>query len=273
MIEEKDGLTPINRVQGAAAHGSANAGFPFKMGLKVTSGSPPSGNNGEVIDAYGDDDGRLGTFLGEKNSTRNVKVITTGDGESSTNSALVTYGIPGLNAPDGAMDRATSAMDSGPGFGALNVAPIGGDITLRASAVAGEASGASTAVDNLGWVKKLLAVLDVTAVPDGGAPTLDLQIQTQMPNGDWQDFISFAQVAGATDKQIAAWDPEAMGIGTQQDGVALTIDPFFANEDGTLAASTVRYLPLGDSMRVKWTFVAGGSAGDYTFSLTMTPHS
>ena len=181
---------------------------------------------------------------------------------------------PVLEAPDGNFDQLRSSGDSGPGLGAQNVAPVGGDISLRASAVAGEASGTSTAVDNLGWVKRLHAVLDVTAVPTGGTPTLDVYVQTQMGNGDWQDIAHFTQVVGSTTKEMLAWKgPGATEAGTQAEAAAVTVDNFFTNEDAALAATTVRLLPLGDSLRVKWVFAAGGSTGDYTFSVDIAAHS
>ena len=176
-------------------------------------------------------------------------------------------------APDLAFDRIRTAMNAAPGLGALNVAPIGGDITLRASAVIGAASGTSTAVDNLGWIKALLAVLNVTVVPTGGTPTLDVYLQTQLPNGDWQDLAHFAQVGGSTSKQILAWEGPRNGSGTQGEGAALTIDHHHALEDAGLTASTVRLLPIGDSLRVKWVFAAGGSTGDYTFDFTICGHT
>nr|MBC8280235.1 hypothetical protein [Chloroflexota bacterium] len=61
------------------------------------------------------------------------------------------------------------------------------------------------------------------------------------------------------------------GIGAE--GSAVTYDRFFAEQDGALAATTIRVMNLGDSMRVKWVFAAGGSTGDFTFDVTTTPHS
>ena len=63
----------------------------------------------------------------------------------------------------------------------------------------------------------------------------------------------------------------AAGIGVE--GQALTFDRFFADEDAAITNNTVRIMSLGDSMRVKWVFVAGGSTGDYTFELQITAHS
>jgi len=178
-----------------------------------------------------------------------------------------------LRGPDGALDVARAAMDAAPGLGALIVAPIGGDVTLRSSAVAGEAGGTSTAVDNLGWVKGFNCHLDVTAAPSGGSPTLDVYLQTQLASGDWQDIAHFTQATDVT-AEIVDWghsDGNFSGIGAE--GAAVTYDRFFAEQNGALGATTIRLMNLGDSMRVKWVFAAGGSTGDFTFAVTTTPHS
>ena len=187
--------------------------------------------------------------------------------EAGDENPLASLGM-GL-APDGNTDSVHLAGDSAPGQGALNVAPIGGDVTLRASAVIGEASGVSTEVDNLGWIHSFTARLDVTAAPSGGAPTLDVYVQTEMASGDWQDVLHFTQVTGITHEN-AAWgggDGNRNGIGAE--GAAITFDRFWADEDASLAAITVRILPMGDSLRTKWVFAAGGSTGDFTFALDL----
>ena len=210
---------------------------------------------------------------GPTDGAGNKSFADTNLGGSGANvGSVALYGL----APDNAWDRLKVAQNAsvGPGIGALSVAPIGGDISLRASAAAGEANGTSTAVDNLGWVKSLHGVLDVTAVPSGGTPTLDVYVQTQLADATWQDIAHFTQGAGVATKEILAWKgPGATESGTQAEAAAVTVDNYFSNEDAALAATTVRLLPLGDSMRVKWVFAAGGSTGDYTFSVDIAAHS
>ena len=218
--------------------------------------------------------GRLGIFISEKGTTTDAAIDAGfADGDSiSINALFVTARLQAL-APDGSLDRLRTAANSGPGIGAQNVAPIGGDVTLRASAVAGEASGTSTAVDDLGWVKGFNCHLDVTAAPSGGSPTLDVYLQTQLASGDWQDIAHFTQASAVT-AEIVDWGPgngNFSGIGAE--GAAVTYDRFFAEQDGALGAATIRLMNLGDSMRVKWVFAAGGSTGDFTFAVTTTPHS
>ena len=202
------------------------------------------------------------------------------DSESFDNDAVIEGTqrlrvIAGLlaSAPDSSADRLRTARDSAPGLGALNVAPIGGDVTVRASAAMG-GSGTSTALDDVGWVKSMVVHLDVTAVPTGGTPTAAFYLQTQLPSGDWQDIAHFTQVVGSVTAQILSWGPPSGNVnGTQAEGAAPTVDNFFAEQDAALAATTIRLMPLGDSLRVKWVFAAGGSTGDYTFGVTATLHS
>ena len=263
-------------IVGSVAHDAVDAGNPVKIGMKATNDFSliTQVANGDRVDAAGTRRGALHIAFAGTGSA--------GDGGTSTglhaigenDSEAPMANLPKGKAPDGASDYFRTSMDSAPGIGALNIAPIGGDTSLRASAVAGEANGTSTAVDNLGWVKSLHGVLDVTVVPSGGTPTLDVYIETQLAEGTWQDIAHFTQVAGAVTKEILAWKgPGATEAGTQAEAAAVTADNYFSNEDAALAATTVRHLPLGDSMRVKWVFAAGGSTGDYAFSVDMAAHS
>jgi len=253
-----------------------DAGRPLSklVGISET-GAPIAIADGLPVNAWFTERGAQMVAIGEIGSGSSADVGALGDGSSHVSGVnLFTSSRAILLAPDAAGDQQRGASSSGPGLGAANVAPIGGDISIRASAVAGEASGTSTAVDDLGWVKNFHAVIDVTAVPSGGTPTLDLYLQTQLADVTWQDLAHSAQVAGSIVKQIIAWKgPGATEAGTQAEAAAVTVDNHFANEDAALAASTVRQLPLGDSMRVKWVFAAGGSTGDYTFSVDIAAHS
>lgn len=239
-------------------------------------GTPTVAADGAPVQVHLDKYGRQGTFLAVPNSQSLAAITQPNTVHTSSGYSVNTVSMGHLRKIDGNWDRWSMASDSGPGFGAGKTAGIGGDIALRASAAAGEANGTSTAVDDLGWVKSFHAVLDVTAVPTGGTPALNVYLQTQLANGDWQDIVSFTQAGGSTTKEMAAWsaaggDGDIAGIGAE--GAALTYDRFFANEDASLAATNIRVLPLGDSMRVKWVFAAGGSTGDYTFSVDISAHS
>ena len=226
-----------------------------------TGGVPVTGTLGTVPLQWN------GTDLRQQNSASNSN---NGDG---SNGAGFSNSQPSLYDGSSAYNRWRSFGTTASSAFKARVGAEGLDVTLRASAVAGEASGQSTAVDGMGWVKRFHAVVDVTAVPTGGTPTLDVYIQTQLSDGTWQDVAHTAQVAGSAIKQLVAWEGPVSLIGTGAEGAAITVDRFFANEDAALAASTVRILPLGDSLRVKWVFSAGGSTGDYTFSVTICGHS
>lgn len=214
----------------------------------------------------------IGTTSGVDGVSANsiLQVKDTGDVTRNHFTLSSTLGV----APDGSLDRQRMAADAGPGLGALNVAGIGADAAFRASAVAGEANGTSTAVDNTGWVKSFLARLDVTVVPTGGSPTLNVRIQTQNGSADWQDIASFTQVVGSTTAENVSWGPidsDRTGIGAE--GVTSTFDRFFADQSDALTAANVRFMILGDSIRVSWVFAAGGSSGDYTFAVDATVHA
>lgn len=244
-----------------------------RVGSKYQS-TPDTVNDGDNVYQRLDDRGNHGSFIVDKGGNTAAQIVNSNsEGRASSEDGLTTQANLWIKAPDGLRDLLRSAGDSAPSQGALNVALIGGNLTLRASAVAGEASGTSTAVDNLGWVKGFNCHLDVTAAPTGGSPTLDTYLQTQLASGDWQDIAHFTQATGVT-AEIVDWGPadgNFSGIGAE--GAAVTYDRFFAEQDGALGAATIRLMNLGDSMRVKWVFAAGGSSGDFTFAVTMTPHS
>jgi len=198
-----------------------------------------------------------------------IHYLVEGDEERVSTSVVFPSGL----APDGAWDRLRIANDAAPGLGALNVALIGGDQALRASGTAGEASGTSTALDNMGWVKSFLAHLDVTAVPTGGSPTLDVHIETQLPSGDWIQIVAFTQNT-AVSNEVVSWGPVRGGIetGTLADAETVVVSVTFA-ENAALDTGDIRLMVLGDSLRVQWVFAAGGSTGDFTFAVTSTFHS
>ena len=134
-------------------------------------------------------------------------------------------------------------------------------VTLRASAAAtGSGTGPvfNALTDIVGGTLTIedfhsaLFLLDVTAV-SGAAPTLNVFIQMEMPDGGWDDVVAFAQILAAG-RRIAVIIPNASSF---TEGISL---------DGGLSVSSVRGLPLRSSYRVKWTI--GGVGPSFTFSVT-----
>lgn len=263
-------------VAGDVVHGVADSGDPIKTGGIANTGVPSAVDDQDRVNAFFDEFGTQAIKIVRAVNGTDLEINTLGDAKSTSGlnylfSMATGYGL----GPDGSLDHLRTASDAAPGLGALNVAPIGGDITLRASAIAGEATGTSTAVDDLGWVKSFTARLDVTAVPSGGTPTLNVRIQTHMASGDWQDIAAFAQATGSTTAEVMDWGPwngETSQI-VAEGATGFVADRFFADQDAAMAVSTVRAMNLGDSLRIQWTFAAGGSTGDYTFAVDGTFHS
>lgn len=261
-------------IAGSVAHDAVDAGNPLKIGGVGNPSAPTNVATGDRVDASFTVDGMMKVALGgHASATEGLTpapafVRTPG---SNSNRPLGVAGY--VQGPDTGHDQLRGAGNSAPGLGALNVALIGGDQALRASA-AESGNGTSTALDNMGWVKSFVARLDVTAVPSGGTPTLNVYIQTQLPSGDWQDIAHFTEVAGSTTSQICDWgrgDGNISGIGAE--GSAMTFDRFFAAQDAALTAANIRVMTLGDSLRVKWVKVVGGSSGNYTFAVDSTFHA
>ncbi len=260
--------------EGNIPHDAADAGNPVKIGGKGTQDISEESDvaaNDRVDAAFTLKGAQFiagASTIADAGNASYVVMLTEADSERPLASGIMVVG------PDGFADRVRSAGDVAPGLGALNVALIGGDLALRASAIAGEADGQSTGVDNLGWVKSFLAHLDVTAVPTGGSPTLEVHIQTQLSSGDWIDIVAFTQVVGSITNQVVAYMPGggAIGTGTITDAEVVVVDVLMA-ENQALDTGDIRLMPLGDSLRIDWDFVAGASTGDYTFAVTGTFHS
>jgi hypothetical protein len=256
------------KVEGAVAHDAVDADKPVKIGGIAGAQSAVATND------------RVNLSLSPAGLPVTMTTTVIGDTaiahlsqDIGGSSRLVGVGLAAWSGSGSDWHRLHDSGASGPGLGALKVAPIGGDITLRSSAIAGEAGGTSTAVDNLGWVKGFNCHLDITAAPSGGAPTLDVYLQTQLASGDWQDIVHFAQASGVTAEIVDYGPPDGNFSGIGAEGSAMTYDRFFAEQDGAMSASNIRQMNLGDSMRVKWAFAAGGSTGDFTFAVTGTFHS
>lgn len=263
--------------EGNVPHGSPDTGSPVGQGLNaqadISAVAPVDVGDrvrqtgtlrGAQIVAYGSPLGGDG---------QDAPILALSDSDIERPLCVVGYGV----APDTFHDRIALASSSGPGFGAQNVAPIGGDVTIRASSVIGEASGTSTAVDNLGWVKSFVAHLDVTQTRTGGSSNtkLDVYLQTQLASGDWQDIVHWTQIGVSVTAEIVDWGPVAANFsGIAVEGTAITFDRFFAEQDAGLAVTTARVMNLGDSMRVKHVYIAGDSTtSDYIFAVEITAHS
>lgn len=121
------------------------------------------------------------------------------------------------------------------------------------------ADGTGTIYDMNGREEPSAAVflLDVTA-SSGVLPTLNVYIQTEIPDYTFGDIAAFAQVTGIT-RRLTIVVPSGPGV----------LDEF-AVTDTTLTAGTVRYIPLGTRYRVRWKI--GGVGASFTFSVSASMH-
>jgi hypothetical protein len=109
--------------------------------------------------------------------------------------------------------------------------------------------------------RSFLLQLACSAVPAGGAPTLDVYLQTSVDNGTtWQD-IAHTQFTGAATRFFQ--------ISGQVTGSTAPV----AASDGALSGETVRQGPFGTSLRIKYTAALGGGTGTWTLTPTISPHT
>ncbi len=160
-------------------------------------------------------------------------------------------------APDGAFDFLRTDGNSGGNLGALRIVLTGiGPVTFD-SQTGVAANGSSMPVSGLLGFRDLILQLDVTGVPTGGAPTLDINVMTIADGANWFSIGAFAQIGGATARRILR--------------LAGTVDPGATGKEeaapATLAASAVRNGPWGDQIRIDRAFAAGGSTGGYTYTV------
>lgn len=122
------------------------------------------------------------------------------------------------------------------------------------------ASAVGAVVAGLARYPGIAGVMSASAVPAGGAPTLDVYLQASADGGvTWNDVVAF-QFAGAIAKRLFQVSQFA------SPGTAT-----LAASDGALTTNTSVQGPFGDQLRVKYTFTAGGSTGSYTLSVLATP--
>lgn len=128
-------------------------------------------------------------------------------------------------------------------------------VLLASTAIS--ASAAATAVTNLGSCNTLHCTLNCSAVPSGGAPTLDVYLQTSSDTGTtWRDIAHTQFTTSALKRFIAI-------AGQVTAGTAI-----IAASDAALSGETIVQGPWGDRLRIKYAFAAGGSTGTYTLSAT-----
>jgi hypothetical protein len=146
-----------------------------------------------------------------------------------------------------------------PGHNERNSLPFTSDgLILLESAARG--TDGTEEIGGVGAFNAATFVLESTAATAAGdaSDTLEVFIQRELPNGDWDDIVSFT-VVDADDAfplvMIADVFPGADG-----DNYAATAS------DGALAAGTVRNVPWYGSLRIKWDVTADGGE-EFTFAV------
>lgn len=130
-------------------------------------------------------------------------------------------------------------------------------VTLAASA-ARTAGANGTPVTGLGWVRRLIVVLDITASATDAGDTLDVFVDVSPDGGTtWLNAVHFTQQAGngSARAEFAVLDPSNPGTSV----VNVTADA---------AAGAVRPALFGDAIRARWEIVDSGDADQsHTFSV------
>lgn len=131
-------------------------------------------------------------------------------------------------------------------------------IELAASA-ARTVDGNGSVIIDLGHMRRLVVLLDITASATDAADTLDVFIDVSPDGGTtWLNAIHFTQQAGngSARKEFAVLDPSNPGVAS----IDVTADA---------AAGAVRPALFGDAVRARWEIVDGGTPGDqsHTFSV------
>lgn len=125
----------------------------------------------------------------------------------------------------------------------------------RTTAVANQAG---TAVTNISSAKRIVCLLDVTAMGGAAGDTLDVYVDLSPDQGTtWINAAHFTQVAGngAAQKKVAILDPSNPGTSE----IDVTSDA---------ASGAVRPAVWGDQMRGRYTLVDAGAHGQSaTFEL------
>lgn len=148
-------------------------------------------------------------------------------------------------------------MPQQPSSSSQSVVAAGERIVLAASA-ARTASANGTAVADLGWVKRLFVLLDITASATDAGDTLDVYVDASLDGTNWANAVHFTQQAGngAARKEWAVLDPANPGTSA-------------LNVTSDAAAATVRPAVFGPYLRARWALVDSGDHNtSHTFSVT-----
>lgn len=132
-------------------------------------------------------------------------------------------------------------------------------MTLLASTAIG-ASGVGSAVNGFALYGGVLIGANLSAVPTGGAPTLDFYIQCTPDGGTtWQDIAHYQFTTSSGWRFFPISQFAAGPTGS------------IAASDAALSGDTIKQGPFGDQLRVKYVFAAGGSSGTYTLAVSAQP--
>lgn len=114
-------------VEGAVAHDAVEAGQSIMLGGKADTGVPGAVADADHVDAWFDERGRQGVFIGEAGSSiESVGIVNPGNGTAAPSRVLGVGAFLEIRAPDGAYDVMQSVGDTaGSGQGALSVSPTG----------------------------------------------------------------------------------------------------------------------------------------------------
>ena len=115
-------------------------------------------------------------------------------------------------------------------------------------------------IEGVGHFAAATFVLSHTADAGDGSDTAAVYIQRELPNGAWDDIVSFTLI-DAADTVPAHYIADVVN-GGDSDGNYAT-----AAVDGALAAGTVRNVPWYGRLRIKWDVTVGAS-DSFTFSVT-----
>jgi hypothetical protein len=115
-----------------------------------------------------------------------------------------------------------------------------------------------TAITGLGYMKRAIIILDITASATDAGDTLDVYIDLSLDGTTWVNAVHFTQQAGngAAAKEYAVLDPSNPGTSV----VTATSDA---------ASGAVRPSVFGLQMRARWAIADSGNGdSSHTFSVT-----
>lgn len=136
--------------------------------------------------------------------------------------------------------------------------PTGAPLTLLDQVAAG-ASSAGAAVSGFARYEGLFGQMTVTAVPVGGASTLDVYIQATADGGTtWRD-VAAQRFTAAGVRFFQLSQHASAGTAT------------LAASDGALTSAAQIQGPFGDRLRVKYVVALNGDTGTFTLAVTGAP--